>query len=272
MLESGPMPGSGGTLVEALLGLASVSLDDGGRDLRRTLWRILCEVAPCDAAEVVILEETGLERWALTEPAAPLAGPDLVQAALAAGAPIRLDDLHEIDAFPATRERARDLDLRSLLLVPFRPGLGHRGGLVLARCYGWAFAAVSLHDLEPITAMTGLVLEGLRRTLRLQSEGWELAQQETRVAGERDAARWEAGRSAQELERYRAEAEERVHRLEAELTAVRREAEKRTLELEGRVGELLAEAERPGGSRPRRRRKAARAAEAPPVSDPGSES
>lgn len=228
-----------------LLALAASVSWDGGAGVLRTLRQILREDAPFDAAEVALSRSPGFQRWTLTDEDEPVADEDLLERAAAAQAPIRIDDVSEIDFVPRTRALLEGRGLRSCLALPLCGAGGPEGAIVLAREHGWAFAGVSLHTLWPVASMAGLclaravALTALKRELETSRVG-SLAQEEG-LRKSLAAVESEAHGLRQEVEALRREGEERrgeAERLAGEVRQAQGLAESRTAELASAIQRL----------------------------------
>jgi hypothetical protein len=197
-------------LTEALLGLVSVTSWDGGQGLVHALGESLAAGTPFDAGEVAFAQPVEFRRWSFTENENDIVAADLLMHVGVCGKPLVVDDLPELEEFPATLENMRELGLQSLLLFPLAPAGGPVGAIVLARRFGWAFAGAPIAYLWPLARMGGLCLEralaltALRRKLDFMGDG------------ERD----QRG-SVERLRRERDDAVREAEALRAELTAVR---------------------------------------------------
>jgi len=216
MLDSGRMAFH---LADSLLALGASIDGDGGHAVCRTLATLLRDTAPFDAGEVVLRQEQGFHRFPFGGDERPVAGDDIVNQVLNNGAPLRLDDQRDLEAFPETRDllakggfkSALVLPLGTILHVPGPPqGASSNGVLALARRHGWAFVGASLNFLGPLAAMAGLALD---RSLALTALGHPV--------GREDGATLMA-----ELQQLRAAAAAKggeVHALRSSLAAVRDE-------------------------------------------------
>lgn len=197
-------------LTEALLGLVSATSWDGGQGVVNALGEALAAGTPFDAGEVAFAQPVDFRRWSFTESESDLVAADLLAHVGVCGQPLRVDDLPELEEFPATLESMRAQGLQSLLLFPLAPAGGPVGAIVLARRFGWAFAGAPIGYLWPLARMGGLCLEralaltALRRKLDFMGDG------------DRD----QRG-SAEMLRRERDDAVREAERLRRELAAVR---------------------------------------------------
>ena len=147
-------------------------------------------------------------RWSFTEAETDIVAADLLMHVGVCGQPLRVDDLPELQEFPATLENMRAQGLQSLLLFPLAPAGGPVGAIVLARRFGWAFAGAPIGYLWPLARMGGLCLEralaltALRRKLDFMGDG-ERDQRGSveRLRRERDDAVREAEALRAELSR-----------------------------------------------------------------------
>ena len=146
-------------LADTLLALVASTSWDGGTELLRTLGATLEKWAPFDTGEVALYDGKEIKRWSLAEPEDWLAASDLVLHVSLEKAPLRVDDLHELDPFPRTQGRMRSCGLRCLLALPLASAGGPNGAVVLARSFGWAFAGAPMGFLSPVVGMAGLCLE-----------------------------------------------------------------------------------------------------------------
>jgi GAF domain-containing protein len=171
MLESGsPWSGAVVDINERLLGLVAATSWDGGEALLKSLARILREMGPYEAGEVVLVNPEGLRRWPLAGRSEPFAGETLLRHTASRDSPMRADDLSDLHRYPETRRRMSELGFRSPLGVPLSSAGGPQGALVLSGRHGWAFAGVASRDLLPIAGMTGLCLERALALTTLRSE------------------------------------------------------------------------------------------------------
>ncbi len=174
MLESDPTwSGAVVDINERLLGLVAATSSDGAEALLKCLARILREIGPYEAGEVVLLNPEGPRRWPLSRRSEPFAGEALLRHTASRDSPMRADELSDLDRFPETQQRMSELGFRSLLGVPLSSAGGLHGALVLSGRYAWAFAGVASRDLLPIAGMTGLCLERALTltTFRSESQG-----------------------------------------------------------------------------------------------------
>lgn len=164
-------------LTEALLGLVSATSWDGGQGLVHALGEALAAGTPFDAGEVAFAQPVDFRRWSFTEDEHDVVAADLLMHVGVCGKPLRVDDLPELEEFPATLENLRARGLQSLLLFPLAPAGGPVGAIVLARRFGWAFAGAPIGYLWPLARMGGLCLEralaltALRRKLDFMGDG-----------------------------------------------------------------------------------------------------
>jgi hypothetical protein len=164
-------------LTEALLGLVSATSWDGGQGLVHALAEALRAGTPYDAGEVAFAQPVEFRRWTFTEDEQDIVAADLLMHVGVCGKPLRVDDLPELEEFPATLAQMRARDLQSLLLFPLAPAGGPVGAIVLARRFGWAFAGAPIGYLWPLAQMGGLCLEralaltALRRKLDFMGDG-----------------------------------------------------------------------------------------------------
>ena len=201
---------------ERLLGLVAATSWDGGEALLKSLARILREMGPYEAGEVVLLNPEGLRRWPLMGRGEAFAGEALLRHTASRDSPLRADDLPDLTPFPETRRRMSELGFRSLLGVPLSFGGGPPGALVLAGRYGWAFAGVASRDLLPIAGMTGLCLVRALALTTFRSEfegrearrGEEPARTDTALRAEVQRLRAELATTSSECEALRAEMEQ----------------------------------------------------------------
>jgi hypothetical protein len=200
---------------ERLLGLVAAISWDGGEALLKSLARILREMGPYEAGEVVLLDPEGLRRWPLAGRSGPIAGEALLRHTASLHSPLRADDLPDLTPFPETRRRMSELGFRSLLGVPLSFAGGPEGALVLSGRYGWAFAGVASRDLLPIAGMTGLCLV---RALALTTFRSEFE--------ERDARRGESSPTDDSVPHAE------IQRLRAELATTSSECEALRAEME----------------------------------------
>jgi hypothetical protein len=150
------------TLADVLLRLAAAVSGDGGHGVLRVLDEILADAAPFDAGELAFLRGETVERYPVGPEPGPLVGRDLMEHVMTHAASFRIDDLHEVDAFPEAAQHLRARGMRSLLVLPFRCGgpPGSEGGvLAVGRRYGWAFVGTSLPIVGPLAALAGLALD-----------------------------------------------------------------------------------------------------------------
>jgi len=155
---------------ERLLGLVAAISSDGGEALLKSLARILREMGPYEAGEVVLLNPEGIRRWPLVGRREPFAGEALLRHTASRDSPLRADDLPDLHRYPETRRRMSELGFRSLLGVPLSFAGGPEGALVISGRHGWAFAGVASRDLLPIAGMTGLCLERALALTTFRSE------------------------------------------------------------------------------------------------------
>lgn len=160
-----------GSLPDVLLRIAAAVAADGGAGVRAAIETALIEAAPFDACEISFATAEGEPRpFPLRGALGPLLGRDLLDHVLAYGAPYRIDDWPDAEAFPETLRRLVSGGLRSALALPFRfaeagtPPVS--GAVSLARFHGWAFVGASLPRLVPLASMAGLALD---RALRLSA-------------------------------------------------------------------------------------------------------
>jgi hypothetical protein len=164
-------------LTEALLGLVSATSWDGGQGLVHALREALAAGTPFDAGEVAFAQPVEFRRWSFTDSESDIAAADLLMHVGVCGKPLLVDDLPELEEFPATLENMRAHGLQSLLLFPLAPAGGPVGAIVLARRFGWAFAGAPISYLWPLARMGGLCLEralaltALRRKLDFMGDG-----------------------------------------------------------------------------------------------------
>jgi hypothetical protein len=195
-------------LTETLLGLVSATSWDGGQGLVHALREALAAGTPFDAGEVAFAQPVEFRRWSFTEAETDIVAADLLMHVGVCGQPLRVDDLPELEEFPATLENMRAQGLQSLLLFPLAPAGGPVGAIVLARRFGWAFAGAPIGYLWPLARMGGLCLEralaltALRRKLDFMGDG-ERDQRGSveRLRRERDDAVREAEALRAELSR-----------------------------------------------------------------------
>jgi hypothetical protein len=198
-------------LTEALLGLVSATSWDGGQGLVHALGEALAAGTPYDAGEVAFAQPVEFRRWSFTEAETDLVAPDLLMHVGVCGKPLVVDDLPELEDFPATLANMREQGLQSLLLFPLAPAGGPVGAIVLARRFGWAFAGAPIGYLWPLARMGGLCLErslaltALRRKLDFMGDG-ERDQHGSveRLRRERDDAVRQAEALRKELDSVRA--------------------------------------------------------------------
>jgi len=219
-------------LADSLLALAASIDGDGGYAVCRTLASLLRDAAPFDAGEVVLRQEQGFHRFPFGGDERPVAGDDIVNQVLNNGAPLRLDDQRDLEAFPETLDlltksgfkSALVLPLGAILHVPGPPqGASPNGVLAVARRHGWAFVGASLNFLGPLAAMAGLALD---RSLALTALGHPAGREGGANPERRDALRRDGATLMAELHQVRAEAAANggeVQALRSSLAAVRDE-------------------------------------------------
>jgi hypothetical protein len=235
-----------------LIRIAAAVAADGGAGVRRALEEALQEAAPFDEGEVALARTHGdVWRQPLGAAAGPILGLDLLNHVLAHGAPYRIDDWRDAEAFAQTLGLLRTRGLRSLLTVPFRfdaPGVPPlAGALAVGRTHGWAFVGASLPLLGPIASMAGLALDRTLVLTTLRERAYPLESVSSRSAlahlevhrreaedPKPDAA--SAAEPGEEAERQRAAL------LAAQRTAADRERE--CLEARAEAETLRSEAER----------------------------
>jgi hypothetical protein len=198
-------------LADSLLALAASVDGDGGQAVCRTLASLLRDTVPFEAGEVVLRQERGLHRFPFGGDARPVAGEDVVAQVLGNGAPLRLDDPRDLEAFPETRDRMAESGFKSALVLPLGTilhvpgpprGASRSGVLALARHHGWAFVGASLNFLGPLAAMAGLALD---RSLVLTALGHPAGPETEVDLDRRDALRREGATLVAELLELRAE-------------------------------------------------------------------
>lgn len=198
-------------LTEALLGLVSATSWDGAQGLVHALGEAMAAGTPFDAGEVAFAQPVEFRRWSFTEAETDIVAADLLMHVGVCGKPLVVDDLPELEEFPATLANMREQGLQSLLLFPLAPAGGPVGAIVLARRFGWAFAGAPIGYLWPLARMGGLCLErslaltALRRKLDFMGDG-ERDQRGSveRLRRERDDAVREAEALRKELDAVRA--------------------------------------------------------------------
>ena len=199
-------------LTEALLRLVAATSWDGGAGLVHALSEAIREATPFDAGEVAVAQPIEFRRWSLTDDEQDVIETDLLMHLSTCPQPVRVDDLPEVADFPRTQALLRARGLQSLLLFPLTSPGGPEGAIVLARTFGWAFAAAPVGQLQTLARMSGLCLErslaltALRRKIEFLGDG------------ERDSRSTEE-RARRQLESMRHELEQ----AQAELAAARAE-------------------------------------------------
>jgi len=169
-------------LAGTLLALVASTSWDGGTELLRTLRAILERWAPFDAGEVALYDGKEIRRWSLADPEDWVAASDMVLHVSLEKAPLRADDLPDLESFSRTQGRMRICGLRALLALPLAAAGGPDGAVVLARSFGWAFAGAPMGFLSPVVGMAGLCLERALALTALRREVDHLRERKGRVS------------------------------------------------------------------------------------------
>jgi hypothetical protein len=172
------------SLTEDLLGLAAAQAFGGAEAVVSALAARLAVEAPFSSGEVALTTGAAWRGWPLREGDHCVAGDELLEWLCGRGHLLRVDDPAWLP-LPRTRARLVERGYSSMLASPFGGAGAARGALILYHRRRWAFSAVSVRWLEPLTAMLGHCMRGALRQEELQRENQRLrAQPLPSVSGE----------------------------------------------------------------------------------------